>query len=95
MDETEELIRFDPPDTSNTLGITAGQNMPNNSAALRGEPKYVTSGVYARGALPIFRRKQEVYRIAAWLVVMADHLESQQEPGGHTFEQILEAIRNA
>ena len=91
MGESEEL----PPDTSNELGICAGQNLPNHSATLRGQPRYVTSGTYSRGALPLFRTKQEALRVAAWLVVMADHLESQQEPGGHTFEQILEAIRNA
>ena len=83
------------PTTDNEMGICAGSNLPNNSASLRGFPKYITSMVTPRGQLPLFRTKQEALRVAAWLVLMADHLDTQQEAGNHTFEQILEAIKNS
>lgn len=41
---------------------------------------------------PAHRTKQSAYRYAAWLIGMAEVLPD--EPGEHTFEQILEAVRN-
>lgn len=87
-----ELTTFTQIDTSNTYGVHVGENMPNHTAAMQGKGRYVKFGV----PTVVFRSQQDVYRFAAWLVVCAEgHLFTQQEEGEHTFEEILEAVRNA
>lgn len=76
-------------ETINEFAVRQGRNMTNHTAAMSGQPKYVQVGPY------IMRTKQRVYRLAAWLIMMADASDLPDEPGAHTFEQVKEAISNA
>lgn len=76
-----------PVNTINEFIVTAGQNLPNHSTSLAGFPKFIRTAI-----LPMCRTKQAAYRLAAWLLVMAESLPD--EPGNHSFDEVQEAIRN-
>lgn len=41
---------------------------------------------------PVFKTKQQAYRFAAWLITVAMILPD--EPGEHSFDDVLQAIRS-
>lgn len=76
-------------DTSNEYAISYGQNLPNHSFAAIGRAAFVRQGT---PSLPTFRTRQQAFRYAAYIISMAELLPD--EAGEHTFEQVLDAIRN-
>jgi hypothetical protein len=74
--------------TLNEFAVRTGRNLPNHTVSIDGKPKYVQVGPY------MLRTKQQVYRLAAWLIESADAHDLPDEPGSHTVEQVREAIRN-
>ena len=81
-----------PINTVNEFMVSTGQNLPNHSSSLAGLPKFVS--IIGGGKPMQFRTKQTIYRLAAWLLCLAEVKDLPDEPGAHTFEQVLEAIRN-
>lgn len=77
-------------DAANDYMIGLGENLPNHSLSQMGRSKFVRQKV---AGMPTFRTQQEAFRYAAWLVSMAEVLP--HEDGEHTFEQVLDAVRNA
>lgn len=83
-----------PPEinTLNEYGLSAGENLPNHSTAMRGRAKFIRQ---VQPNVPTFRTKQEAYRFAAWLVEMAEvHLPDEDGCELHTFEAMRHAIQN-
>ena len=83
-----------PPeiDTANEYGLSAGENLPNHSTAMRGRAKFVRQVL---PNVPTFRTRQEAYRFSAWLVEMAEvHLPNEDGCELHTFEAVRDAIQN-
>lgn len=91
-DVTPSAMRRDPIeiDTLNEYAISYGENLPNHSLAQMGRGKFVRQQV---AGIPTFRTQQAIFRYAAWLLTMAELLP--HEDGEHTFEQVLDAVRNA
>lgn len=75
--------------SENEHGVRTGTNLPNHSMSKKGLGRFVTSGP------AVFRQRQAVYRHAAWLLCLAELLPEEDDQTGVTFEQILEAVRNA
>lgn len=97
IDEEELPSDFEPTasavqiNTANDYALNAGQNLANHSTSLAGRGKFVRVGM----PIPVvFRTKQAAYRFAAWLLALAEAHDLPDEDGAHTFEQVLEAIRN-
>lgn len=78
------------PDTVNDFVVIGGQNLPNHSQSLKGRAKFIAFG---RNDLPAIRTKQHAYRVAAYLLQMAEIQDLPNEEGAHTFEEVREAIR--
>lgn len=79
-------------DTRNEFALSAGQNMANHSTTLAGRGKFVRQGV---SEVPTFRTKQQAYRYAAYLVLMADaHLPNEEGAEDHHFVTVSDAIAN-
>jgi len=79
-----------PVDTLNEYVVVSGTNLPNHSTSLEGRGKFVK---VASGVPPVCRTKQQVFRLCAWLMSMAEILPD--EPGEHSYEQVLKAVHNA
>jgi hypothetical protein len=81
-------------ETANEFGWGSGTSMVNSTAGQTGLARWVAMVDNYRCLFdPTFRTKQRAFRYAAWLVSLAEVLPD--EPGdSHTFEEILEAIRN-
>lgn len=76
--------------TSNDLLIGVGTNLPNSSYAAEGLATFVT--IMRPGGYPVFRTKQAAYRVAAWLVALADVLPDEELPSA--FDEVLNAVRD-
>lgn len=85
-DEPRELNTID---TTNYHMVCAGINQANTTYATTGHARFVK--VAHPGAL-VFREQQQIYRLAAWLLLLADTLPSDETH--HTFEQIINAIKD-
>lgn len=79
------------PNTTNEFLIQLGQNLPNHTESRRGRQWFVRQGV---AGIPAFRTRDQVYRYAAWLLVMAEVLPSEGDTE-FSFEEVLDAVRNA
>lgn len=79
-------------ETVNDWVIGAGENLPNHSASLAGFGKFVRQSI---PDVPLFRKKQEAFRYAAWLITQAERLPDEPGQDGVTWEQVLDAVRNA
>lgn len=79
-----------PPQMLNSYVVTRGENLPNHSTSLAGKGKFVGISTY-----PVqLRTAQEAYRLAAWLIVMAEgHLPNEDGAEEHTAEVVLAAVR--
>lgn len=76
--------------TKNEFNIRAGVNLPNHSAALRGQAGFIKPMI---DKTPVFRTKQAAYRHAAWLVVMAERAGlPDEEDQPFEFDDILTAV---
>lgn len=81
-----------PIDTTNDYLLSAGQNLPNHTMTRAGLGRYVTQSLRE---VPLFRTKQEAFRYAAWLSVMADaYLPDDPDAPAFTFEQVRDAVRS-
>lgn len=81
-----------PVDTANDYALCAGQNLPNHSTSMLGRGNFVRQSSQIP---PTFRTKQSAFRYAAYLITMAEiHLPDEKRAEGHTFEAVLDAIRN-
>lgn len=76
-------------DTVNEYLIGAGENLPNHSLSQMGRSKFIRQHL---PSVPTFRTRQAAFRYAAYLLTMAEVLPD--EDGEHTFEQVLNAVRN-
>lgn len=75
----------------NEFSILSGRNLDNHSAALKGRPWFVQSGHGSK--MPVFRTKQEIYRMTAWLLKYAEIAELPDEDDYPlTFEEIREWV---
>ncbi len=84
-----EQIGEVPVKTDNEYALYMSENLPNHSASLKGRAKFISQG---RTSHPLFRTRQEAYRYAAWLISMAEILPDEE--GAHSFEVVLNAVRN-
>lgn len=83
---TEPVIRTDTDHV-----VLYGENLPNHSTSLAGRGRYVRiSPQTATTTVPIFRTRQEAYRLAANLLCTAQELPN--EDNAHTWDEILEAV---
>lgn len=80
-----------PIQTINDHALHLGQNLPNHSTSLAGRGKYIAQGV---ALPPLWRTRQDAYRYAAWLITMAEALPNEDDCEAHTFEVVLDAVRN-
>ena len=79
-------------DTANNYLISVGQNLPNHSAALEGRAAFVRQSI---AVIPTFRTRQEAFRYAAYLVILAENsLPDEDGCELHTFAAVTSAIRN-
>lgn len=90
MTMSMSLSEQPPVNTINDGIITVGQNLPNHSTTLAGRGKFVGSGAHLP---PQWRTKQELYRFVGWALVLADIHGLPDEPGNHTLEEVIEAIK--
>jgi hypothetical protein len=77
--------------TINEYMIVGGENLGNHSTSLAGRSKFVQCGQMTP---IIFRTKQAVFRFCAWVQLQAEMQNLPDEPGEHTYEEVLEAIKN-
>jgi len=78
--------------TQNDYAISVGQNLPNHTTSLVGRGKYVRQMI---SNFPIFRTKQEAYRYAAYLMLLAENsLPDEEGCELHTFTAVVNAITN-
>lgn len=85
LDEEEQVI-----DTTNEWALHTGKNLPNHSESLRGRGTFIKVGDATN---LVIRTKQKAYRLAAWLVTLADTLPD--EDPAHEFNDILSAVENS
>lgn len=78
-----------PVDTTNAYAVHAGTNMMHSTHAMAGRAKWVAIGAQVKVAV---RTKQEAYRLAAWLVVLAEANDLPDEEGAHDFDTVIEAV---
>lgn len=88
----EESTKEYPIDTSNQFFMTGGRNLPNHTTSMQGRGAFVKA---ALNIVPIFRTKQEAYRYCAYALTIADTIGLPDEPGDHTWEDVLHAIQNS
>jgi len=79
-----------PVNTINDGIIVSGRNLPNHTMTLQGRGKFIGSGALRP---PQWRTKQELYRFVAWALVQDEIHDLPNEPGNHTLEEIIEAIK--
>lgn len=78
--------------TQNDFALCAGQNLPNHSTSMIGRGRFVRQG---KSEVPIFRTKQDAYRYAAWLILLAEvHLPDDDGQENVTYEMVYDAISN-
>lgn len=77
--------------TLNEWAVSAGTNMPNHTTTMRGRGKFIK---LSKSDPVILRTKQEAYRLAAYILIMAELQDLPNEDGAHTLEQITNAICN-
>lgn len=88
-----EIERSDEfPDTTNQFALQVGENLPNHTMSALGMGRFIRTGV--NGPL-VFRTKQSVYRMCAYLMIMAEAHKLADEPGEHTYQEVEEAIQNS
>lgn len=75
-------------DATNEWLITAGENLSNHSASLRGQGKYVA---ITRTDL-LLRTKQQVFRLIAWLLVLAEANGLPDEDVASTLDEVIDAV---
>lgn len=80
-----------PINTLNEHILMSGENMPNHSTSLAGLGKFIKVGSQHPYGLT-FRTKQSVYRFCAYALLMVFILPDEE--GNHSFEDVLEAIKN-
>lgn len=94
-DATEFVYSLDPEvmrvAARNQYAILSGRNLDNHSASIAGRPVFVQSGM-PHGRALVFRTKQEIYRMAAWLLHYAELADLPNEVYPLTFEQIQEWV---
>lgn len=91
--ETTETVDGSPAiNTANDYLLHTGQNLPNHTYSRLGLGKFVSQGV---SSVPGFRTREDAYRYAAWLITLAEVLPFGEGISEHSFEQALDAIRNA
>lgn len=72
--------------------VLSGQNLPNHSESLRGRGKFVRiNGHNPNNSVPLFRTRQEAYRLAAHLLCAAQGLPIEDEEPS-TWDEVLEAV---
>lgn len=79
-------------ETKNDYALHTGQNLPNHTFSQIGLGKFVSHGV---NSIPMWRRREDAYRYAAWVVSLAEVLPWGVDAKEHTFEEALNAVRNA
>ena len=79
-----------PINTLNEYVLMGGRNLGNHSMSLAGFSKFVRVGTLTPQL--VFRTKQQVYRFCAYALLMAFDLPDEE--GEHSFEDVLEAIKN-
>lgn len=80
------------PDTVNEYVVITGANLPNHTASLKGLGKFVMLG---RQDFPPIRTRQAAYRLATYLILMAQIHDLPDEPGAHSFDEVRDAIEHA
>lgn len=90
-DNNEESTEEFPVNTLNEFAVHTGQNLPNHTASMVGKGKFIRIGEFPKWGQ--FRTQQEVYRLCAYLLTMAELLP--HEPGEHTYEEVEQAIHNS
>jgi len=77
-------------DTTNEWLLSLGTHLPNHSQSIAGRPKFVAPVLSQRQL--VFRTKQQAYRFASYLIELADSLADEE--GEHSFDEVLDAVRN-
>jgi hypothetical protein len=72
----------------NRYGVFSGRNMAASTWALNGFPRFVT----LTDKNIILRTKQEAYRLAAWLVVVAERHDLPDEEKAHSLDTVIAAV---
>lgn len=90
-DTVDPAIEEVPVDITNFFAAHAGSNMAQSTWAQQGRGKWVSIGAN----IPVVcRTKQAAYRLAAWLVALAEENELPDEEGAHDFDTVLTAIED-
>ncbi len=83
--------------TNNEYALCKSQNLPNHTFSQQGLGTFIRQGV---PSIPLFRTKQSAFRYAAYLITLAEiYLPDEKDAEGNledfTFEEVLDAVRNA
>lgn len=90
VEEVEESEVDKPePSTLNDFGLMSGNNAFNHTTSMAGRGGFVHPIQH-----PSFRTRDAAFRFAAFLITMAETLPPETEYD-YTFEEVLEAVRNA
>jgi hypothetical protein len=85
-DKPEEVV-----DTTNFFAVHAGSNMEQSTWAQKGLGKWVSIGAN----IPVVcRTKQAAYRLAAWLVVLAEANDLPDEEVASDLDAVIAAVEN-
>ena len=76
-------------DTTNLYAVHTGTNMDTSSWATVDRAKWVAIGSSTR---VVCRTKQEAYRLAAWLVVLAEESDLPDEDGAHSLDDVIASV---